>query len=49
MIVCSQTATRPVTLVLRPGSMELKLIAYEDHTHDKMVKKGNKKGKKNKK
>jgi hypothetical protein len=43
----TQAASRPVELMLRPGSMELKLIAYEDHTHD--VPKGGKKTKKNKK
>jgi hypothetical protein len=34
-----------VSLVCRPGSMELKLVAYQDHKHDTKGKKG-KKGKK---
>jgi hypothetical protein len=43
----TQAASRPVALMLRPGSMELKLIAYEDHTHDgAKVKKDKKKSKK---
>ena len=44
-----QAASRPVELMLRPGSMELKLIAYEDHTHNAATgKKDKKKGKKGK-
>ena len=45
--LCSQDAARPVDVVLRPGSLELKLIAYQDYTH--VSKAHSKKGKKAKK
>lgn len=49
--VCEKlkVAPRPVSLVLKPGSMELKLIAYQDYKHSDSRDKKGKKGKKGKK